>query len=70
MKVIGKQGKGHLRGQSVKFFKNAPIELKVTWNYPSDIINILKIQQLQVIHSHVIFPTFLIKKVKANISAS
>ena len=31
-------------GSKVKFFKNAPIELKFTWNDPCDILNILKMK--------------------------
>ena len=44
MKVIGQKDKGHLRGQRSIFFLNAPIELKFTWNDPSDILYILKMK--------------------------
>ena len=36
MEVIGQKDKGHLRGQRSNYRNNAPIELKFTWNDPSE----------------------------------
>ena len=39
MEVIGQRVKGHLEVKG-QIFKNAPIELKFTWNDPCDILSI------------------------------